>query len=128
MDDLHTMQKRVKEPKYKLPGDKKTNTADPVRVFYKGDSTDLAVFAHTKKDVEEYRSNPDIKNLSEVVDVFQVFTTGKGVRGELGEASHSQMEDEFGKGKKTEEVIDAILRKGRITGIESAISTNTFEH
>lgn len=85
-----------------------------VKYFYKGQETDLIVFVTSVEDVEEYLKSPSIGKLSEVVELFKVFTNneGEGAEGELGEASNSQLANEFGKDKKVEEIIDIILKKG----------------
>ncbi|SMN17952.1 similar to Saccharomyces cerevisiae YHR087W RTC3 Protein of unknown function involved in RNA metabolism [Maudiozyma saulgeensis] len=128
MENLNTMQKRNKEPKTKIPGNhKKGNTADAVKVFYKGKEADLIVFANTEADVLAYRADPQLTELPNVVDVFQVFTAGKGAKGNLGEASMSQMQLEFGNDKTIEQIIDAILKQGKISGVENTVSNNSFE-
>lgn len=85
-----------------------------VKYFYKGQETDLIVFASSVEDVQGYLQHKSIGKLSEVVEVFKVFTNnvGEGAEGELGEASKSQLSNEFGKGKKIEEIIAIILEKG----------------
>lgn len=85
-----------------------------VKYFYKGEETDLIVFVSSVEEVKEYLKDPSIGKLSQVVEVFKVFTNneGEGAEGELGEASKSQLANEFGKGKKVEEIIDIILKKG----------------
>lgn len=89
-----------------------------VKYFYKGEDTDLIVFVKSKESVENYLKKPSVDNLSTAVEVFQVFANrdGKGANGELGEASRAQIANEFGSNKKTEEVIDLILRKGSSNG------------
>lgn len=85
-----------------------------VKYFYKGEETDLIVFVSSVEEVQEYLKDPSIGKLSQVVEVFKVFANkaGEGAEGELGEASNSQLANEFGKGKKIEEIIDLILKKG----------------
>ncbi|CCE92486.1 Rtc3p TDEL_0E02430 [Torulaspora delbrueckii] len=85
-----------------------------VKYFYKGQETDLIVFVSSVDDVNEYLKDPSIGKLSQVVELFKVFTNnvGEGAEGELGEASKSQIANEFGQGKKIEEVIDIILKEG----------------
>lgn len=85
-----------------------------VKYFYKGNETDLIIFVSSLEEVEEYLQKPSIGKLSQVVEVFKVFTNneGEGAEGELGEASKSQLANEFGKGLKIEEIIDLILKKG----------------
>ena len=122
------MQKRNKEPKTKVEGNyQKGNIAQPVRVFYKGKDIDLTVFATSDEAVEHYKEDPNIKNLDDVVEVFQVYTAGRGSTGTLGAASRQEMEDEFGKGLSDEQFVDHVLREGKITGVQSAISHNLFE-
>lgn len=84
-----------------------------VKYFYKGEDTDLVVFATSVEDVNNYLKEPSIGKLSQVVEIFKVFSNrkGSGAEGNLGEASKAQVENEFGK-KKIEEVIDSILRRG----------------
>lgn len=84
-----------------------------VKYFYKGQDTDLVVFATSESDVNEYLKDPSIGKLSEVVEIFKVFCNqkGSGAEGSLGEASKAQVQNEFGK-KTIEEVIDTILREG----------------
>ena len=128
MEDLHTMQKRNKEPKAKAQSNyKKGNTADAVKVFYKGKEADLIIFANTEDAVANYKSNPQLTALPNVVDVFKVFTAGRGATGTLGEASMSQMQAEFGNDKTIEQVIDSILKQGKITGVENTVSHKSFE-
>ncbi|QLG72011.1 hypothetical protein HG535_0C03640 [Zygotorulaspora mrakii] len=88
--------------------------SSPVKYFYKGEETDLLVFVSSVEEVQEYLKDKSIGKLSQVVEVFKVFTNnaGEGAEGELGEASKSQLANEFGKGKKIEEVIAIILEKG----------------
>lgn len=128
MENLNTMQKRNKEPKTKVPGNyRKGNTADAVKVFYKGKEADLIIFANTEDAVADYKTNPQITNLPNVVDVFKVFTAGRGATGTLGEASMSQMQTEFGNDKTIEQVIDSILKEGKIIGVENTVSHKSFE-
>ncbi|GMM54338.1 Rtc3 protein [Maudiozyma humilis] len=128
MDYLNTMQKRNKEPKVKAEGHyQKGNIAQPVRVFYKGKDIDLTVFAISDDAVEHYKADPNIKNLDRVVEVFDVYTAGRGSTGQLGTASRAEMEGEFGKGLSEEQFVDHVLREGKITGVQSAISHNLFE-
>lgn len=95
------------------------------KYFYKGENTDLIVFAASEELVDEYLKNPSIGKLSEVVELFEVFTPqdGRGAEGELGAASKAQVENEFGKGKKIEEVIDLILRNGKPNSTTSSLKT-----
>lgn len=55
------------------------------KYFYKGENTDLIVFAASEELVDEYLKNPSIGKLSEVVELFEVFTPqdGRGAEGEL---------------------------------------------
>ncbi|CAI4053236.1 hypothetical protein SUVZ_15G2440 [Saccharomyces uvarum] len=96
-----------------------------IKYFYKGENTDLIIFATSEELVNEYLENPSIGKLSEVVEVFEVFTPldGRGAEGELGAASKAQVENEFGKGKKTEEVIDLILKNGEPNSVTSSLKT-----
>ncbi|GCE98162.1 SDO1-like protein YHR087W [Zygosaccharomyces mellis] len=84
-----------------------------VKYFYRGKETDLVVFATSIEEVNEYRKEPSIGKLSQVAEIFKVFSNdqGSGAEGNLGEASKAQVQNEFGK-KKIEEVIDIILREG----------------
>lgn len=85
-----------------------------VKYFYKGKETDLVVFATSVEEVNEYRKEPSIGKLSQVAEIFKVFSNdqGSGAEGNLGEASKAQVQNEFGN-KKIEEVIDIILREGK---------------
>ncbi|CAR25738.1 hypothetical protein ZYGR_0A03060 [Zygosaccharomyces rouxii] len=85
-----------------------------VKYFYKGKETDLIVFATSIEDVNEYLKEPSIGKLSQVVEVFKVFSNdqGSGAEGNLGEASKAQVQNEFGR-KKIEEIIDLILKEGK---------------
>lgn len=96
-----------------------------VKYFYRGENTDLIVFTASEELVEDYLKNPSIGKLSEVVEVFEVFTPqdGRGAEGELGAASKAQIEHEFGKGKKIEEIIDLILREGKPNSSTSSLKT-----
>ncbi|CEP62347.1 Rtc3p LALA0_S05e03598g [Lachancea lanzarotensis] len=86
----------------------------PVKYFYKGQETDLVVFAESQEAVDNYLKDPTIGKLTEAVGVFKVFTNpqGEGAEGELGEASKAQVENEFGKKIKIEEAIAKILQNG----------------
>lgn len=42
------------------------------KYFYKGENTDLIVFAASEELVDEYLKNPSIGKLSEVVELFEV--------------------------------------------------------
>ena len=99
-----------------------------VKVFYKGEDSDFVVFATSEEAVMKYRESPSISKLSDVVDSFHIYTNrgGKGAEGKFGQASHSQIENEFGKSKKIEEAIDHILRNGRINGNDKAISSDNY--
>ncbi|CCF58131.1 hypothetical protein KAFR_0D04840 [Kazachstania africana CBS 2517] len=89
-----------------------------VKYFYKGNDTDLIVFAKSQNEVESYLKEPRPDKLNDVVEVFEVYTTtnGKGAKGELGTASKAQIENEFGKKMRTEDVIDVILKEGQCNG------------
>lgn len=93
----------------------KSNMSESLKYCYKGRDTDLIVYVKSQESVEEYLESPNIGALSDTVETFQVFSNveGKGSRGYLGHASKLQIENEFGKGKKVEEVIDMILKKGK---------------
>lgn len=97
-----------------------------VKYFYKGQETDLIVFVTSDAEVQEYLKEPSIGKLSQVVELFKVFTNdkGEGVEGELGEASKSQIANEFGKDKKIEEVIELILKKGSANAKVDSIEDN----
>lgn len=86
-----------------------------VKYFYKGKDTDLMVFAKSANSVKDYLEHPSIEKLSDTVEVFQVFTNrdSRGSSGTLDEASHAQMDNEFGEGKNMNQVIDLILRNGQ---------------
>ena len=103
----------------------KNNMSTVVKYFYRGENTDLIVFTASEELVEDYLKNPSIGKLSEVVEVFEVFTPqdGRGAEGELGAASKAQIENEFGKGKKIEEIIDLILREGKPNSSTSSLKT-----
>ncbi|SCU83650.1 LAMI_0C04038g1_1 [Lachancea mirantina] len=85
-----------------------------LKYFYKGQETDFVIFVESQAAVEEYLKAPAISKLTETVGVFKIFTNqqGEGAEGELGEASKSQLENEFGKHIKVEQAIDRILREG----------------
>ncbi|KAL6946538.1 hypothetical protein ACO0RG_000691 [Hanseniaspora osmophila] len=93
------------------------NPQQAVKVFYKGESTDFLVFGTNKAAVEQYRAEPNINNFLEATTLHQVFVnnTGRGKEGNLGEASKTQLENEFGKGKKIEDFIQTILKEGEIS-------------
>lgn len=100
----------------KFDADKNTRIftmSSAVKYFYRGKETDLVVFATSIEEVNEYRKEPSIGKLSQVAEIFKVFSNdqGSGAEGNLGEASKAQVQNEFGK-KKIEEVIDIILREG----------------
>lgn len=91
------------------------------KYFYKGHDTDLIVFVKSKDAVEKYLAHPD--NISDVVEVFQIFTnsnSGRGNEGALGEASIAQLENELGKIKK-DDMFEKILREGEFSGSESGL-------
>lgn len=91
------------------------------KYFYKGHDTDLIVFVKSKDAVEEYLTHSD--NISDVVEVFQIFTntnTGRGNEGSLGEASIAQLENEFGKMKK-DDMFEKILREGEFSGDKNGL-------
>ncbi|EDO18658.1 hypothetical protein Kpol_1055p14 [Vanderwaltozyma polyspora DSM 70294] len=89
--------------------------SETVKYFYKGNDTDLIIYVKSEDAVKKYLAAPAISKLADTVEVFQIFANsdGKGVEGQLGEASHAQLENEFGKGKKTEDILDLILRNGQ---------------
>ena len=60
----------------------------PVKYFYKGEKTDLVVFAESQELVEQYLKEPSVGKLTESVGVFKIFCNrqGEGAEGELGEA------------------------------------------
>ncbi|SCU95898.1 LAME_0F13982g1_1 [Lachancea meyersii CBS 8951] len=86
----------------------------PVKYFYKGQETDLVVFAESSEAVNQYLQDPTVGKLTEAVGVFKIFTNsqGEGAEGELGEASKAQIENEFGAKIKVEEAIAKILQQG----------------
>ncbi|SCU98492.1 LAFA_0G18272g1_1 [Lachancea sp. 'fantastica'] len=86
----------------------------PIKYFYKGQETDLVVFAESQQAVENYLQDPTVGKLTEAVGVFKVFTNkqGEGAEGELGEASKAQVENEFGSKTKIEDAIAKILQNG----------------
>lgn len=102
-----------------------TRMSSAVKYFYKGQETDLIVFVSSVEEVDEYLKDPSIGKLSQVVELFKVFTNnvGEGAEGELGEASKSQLANEFGKGKKIEEIIEIILKEGEPNAKVEAISS-----
>lgn len=89
--------------------------SNTVKFFYKGQGTDLIMYVKSEEAVQEYLESPSIGKLPDTVEVFQIYTNnGRGVEGQLGEASHAQLENEFGRGKKKEEVMDLILKNGKV--------------
>ncbi|CDO96352.1 unnamed protein product [Kluyveromyces dobzhanskii CBS 2104] len=89
--------------------------SEPIRYFYKGKEADFIIFVNSEELVEEYLKNPAPSKLTEVVSLFQIFSNqeSRGSEGELGEASKLQLENEFGKKLKEEELIDLILKSGK---------------
>lgn len=100
--------------------------ADVIKYFYEGKETDLIIYVTSEEKVKEYIKDPAPSKLADVVSLFKVFANrdGKGNEGILGEASHAQLENEFGKGKKIEEVIDIILREGKPNGNQGSMASN----
>lgn len=98
----------------------------PVKYFYKGEKTDLVVFAESQELVEQYLKEPSVGKLTESVGVFKIFCNrqGEGAEGELGEASKAQIENEFGKGVKVEDAIAKILKEGSANSKTEAIKDN----
>lgn len=101
--------------------------SEAVKYFYRGEETDLVIFVESEQSVKDYLQDPSIGKLTEIVEVFKVFTnrSGRGAEGEFGEASKAQLENEFGKGKKVEEIIDTILREGE-PNAHSDVNRNRF--
>ncbi|CCE62865.1 hypothetical protein TPHA_0D02270 [Tetrapisispora phaffii CBS 4417] len=97
------------------------------RCFYKGEDTDFVVYIKSKDSLDDYLKEPSVTKLTDTVELFQIFSNheGKGSDGQLGEASHAQLENEFGRGKKPEEVIDLILKNGQYKG-NNRMKENTF--
>ncbi|KAL2706875.1 Restriction of telomere capping protein 3 [Kluyveromyces marxianus] len=89
--------------------------SSPIKYFYKGEETDFIIFVNSEEKVQDYLKNSNINNLTEAVSLFKVFVNqdSRGSEGELGEASKSQIENEFGPKKTTEEVLDLILKSGK---------------
>ncbi|BAO40271.1 SDO1-like protein YHR087W [Kluyveromyces marxianus] len=89
--------------------------SSPIKYFYKGEETDFIIFVNSEEKVQDYLKNSNINNLTEAVSLFKVFANqdARGSEGELGEASKSQIENEFGPKKTTEEVLDLILKNGK---------------
>lgn len=92
--------------------------ATPLKCFYKGNDTDFTVFVGSEEGVQTYLKNPTPSLLPSTVELFTIFSNrdARGSEGELGEASKAQLENEFGKDKSEEEMIDIILREGKILG------------
>lgn len=102
----------------------------PVKIFYKGESRDFILFAESEEAYNEYQTDSSVP-LSRVVADYQVFTpeNGRGSEGRLAEASHLDLENEFGT-KVSEEVALKILKGGEskhetaTVGRKSYSSTN----
>ncbi|KAL3232125.1 hypothetical protein RNJ44_04041 [Nakaseomyces bracarensis] len=103
--------------------------SEVVKYFYKGNEVDLIIYVTSEKAAKEYLKDPAPSKLADVVEVFKVFTNadGKGNEGTLGEASHAQLENEFGKHKKIEEIIDLILKEGKPNGNQGSLASNYYK-
>lgn len=91
------------------------------KIFYKGHHHDFIVLAETASQYEKYvaqQNNPKEANTIPISDVvagqIRVFTTenGRGSEGVLHEASKFELENEFGKGKHVDEIVEVILKEG----------------
>ncbi|KAH3899443.1 related to Restriction of telomere capping protein 3 [Saccharomycodes ludwigii] len=98
-----------------------------VKVIFKGKDTDLIVFAENSEILNNFKANPKLSELANVVPVFKIFTTqsGRGTEGAFGEASKSQVENELGKNLTTEEYLFKILKEGKYQQVEN-LEKNKF--
>ncbi|QEU58277.1 Rtc3 [Kluyveromyces lactis] len=92
--------------------------SEPVKFFYKGEETDFVIFVTSEEKVQDYVKNPSPSLLTDTVSLFKIFANqdARGSEGELGEASKSQLENEFGPKKSVEELLDVILKNGKPFG------------
>lgn len=89
------------------------------QVVYRGKDSDLIVFVKSRDSASHYLQEPNVQNLSECMESFQIFTnidSGRGKKGALGEASNAMCENELGKGMDHDHMIDMILREGKYNG------------
>ncbi|KAH3679519.1 hypothetical protein WICPIJ_008594 [Wickerhamomyces pijperi] len=91
------------------------------KVFYKGHHHDFLVLAESSGQYEKYihqQNDPKQANTIPISDVIagqvKIFTTenGRGSEGVLHEASKFELENEFGKGKHVDEIVEHILKEG----------------
>lgn len=104
---------------------RRNSSTEVLQYFYKGKETDLVIYVTSQAAADDYLASPSPSKLANVVEVFKVFTNldGKGATGTFGEASKTQLENEFGKGKKVEEVIGLILKEGVPNGKTNRVKT-----
>ncbi|KAG9247516.1 ribosome maturation protein [Calycina marina] len=81
------------------------------KVHFKGKEDDFVIFVDDVKIANDYKNDKTIP-LAHVVSAFKIFQTGgHGAQGELNEASHSTLDNEFGT-HVAEDVIKQIIDKG----------------
>lgn len=87
--------------------------ANPHKLFYQGSEYDFVVFVEDKELLDKYRNNDNTIPLVDIVSIFKVFINRQGgVEGVLDEASHLELQNEFGT-KNADEVIIKILKEGQ---------------
>jgi len=71
-------------------------TEPSARIHYKGSNNNFVMFAVSPEAFRKYRKDSSVP-LTEVLDAFTVYTTGHhGSQGILEQASHGQLDAEFG--------------------------------
>jgi len=92
--------------------------AEQTKVHYKGEHDDFIVIAESIDAVKKWREDKSVP-LVDVVNAFDVFTTGKqGVQGVLNRASKADLENEFGSSKE-DDVVKKILEKGEVQEVKA---------
>lgn len=86
---------------------------NPHKIFWKGSQNDFIIFSENPDLIKKYQGGDTTIPLLDLVSVFKVFVNRQGgADGMLDEASKLELEAEFGKGAKADEVIQKILKEG----------------
>lgn len=85
----------------------------PHKIFYKGNGNDFVIFTENPDLIAKYKKGDATIPLIEIVSIYKVFINRQGgVEGVLDEASKAELQNEFGKDAKVDDVIKKILNDG----------------